>query len=129
MIAPRYPELRPVIQKVLDNGWKPRTFPSLPEYPSDPETIVGFEIYKYGTKHVTFFTADDIRFRIPLYEIMFNHDFAKALWGIGELDEPTKLYYHTSNTTGFATTVNRWQHHLQQMAASDDPIAYLVENA
>ena len=48
-------------------------------------------------------------------ELIFNHDFAKALWPCKELD-----MYHEE--------ICIWKHHLQQMVIADDPIKYLGEN-
>jgi hypothetical protein len=52
--------------------------------------------------------------------LVFNKDFAKALWGesrkvalAGELREVTN---------------NGWQYHLQQMVIAPDPIKYLSDN-
>lgn len=50
--------------------------------------------------------------------LIFNHNFAKALWGetIWNLhDTPEEDLYI-------------WQHHLQQMVITEDPIKYLGEN-
>ena len=59
----------------------------------------------------------------PRESIIFNHEFAKALWGeavfgtLAELagDVPPNRLPH-------------WQYHLQQMVIADDPIKYLGEN-
>ena len=67
----------------------------------------------------------------PIESLIFNHDFAKALWG----DE----YYHETFIVpkelneSFAGTRHldvkpMWQYHLQQMVVADDPIKYLEEN-
>jgi hypothetical protein len=45
--------------------------------------------------------------------IIFNHDFAKALWG-------------EKKERGLFTF--GWKFHLQQMVVADDPIAYLGEH-
>ncbi len=52
--------------------------------------------------------------------LIYNHDFAKALWG------------ETTNTAGTldnrVSALDGWQYHLQQMVIADDPIKYLGEN-
>lgn len=48
-------------------------------------------------------------------EIIYNHDFAKALWGDGD-----------GQTIGHEPA--DWQYHLQQMVIAPDPIKYLGEN-
>jgi hypothetical protein len=49
----------------------------------------------------------------PDYNIIYDHDFAKALWG----DHPIDTQFRKA-----------WQQHLQQMVISDDPIKYLGVN-
>lgn len=67
--------------------------------------------------------------------LIFNHDFAKALWG-------EKPYHHMmvmgkkSKGPGYEGRRSvkstpeycNWQHHLQQMVIAYDPIAYLGEH-
>lgn len=51
--------------------------------------------------------------------IIYNHDFAKALWG-EEVDVSLAL-------SGMDTTIP-WEYHLQQMVIANDPIEYLGAN-
>lgn len=63
-------------------------------------------------------------------QVVFNHDFAKALWGEpkatvsiaigGSYVIPTEKEIRAGNFG--------WQYHLQQMVIADDPIAYLGAN-
>lgn len=52
--------------------------------------------------------------------LIFNHDFAKALWGEDRLT--------IVGNTDWRTWPLMWHHHLQQMVIADDPIAYLEKN-
>lgn len=52
-----------------------------------------------------------------VYNCIFNHDFAKALWG----EVPNTGYLKAANLIP-------WKYHLQQMVIDDDPIAYLGDN-
>lgn len=74
--------------------------------------------------------------------VIFNHDFAKALWG----EEETELWfddhdlqdgqpllggsvsypYDEGAAVGFKTKA--WQYHLQQMVIANDPIKYLGDS-
>jgi|SRR6185312_359473 len=72
---------------------------------------------------------------LPKESFIFNHEFAKALWG-------DNVYYTTyQNTWGGRTTKDdpnaikghanglpKWQYRLQQMVIADDPVAYLGEH-
>ena len=51
-------------------------------------------------------------------DIIFNHDFAKALWGETQAIIRERNYSHMSF----------WQYHLQEMVIADDPIKYLGES-
>jgi len=82
--------LEKAIQKVIDNGGK--------DYSEDIETAINAQSEYLGINY--------------LYGILFNHDFAKALWGNKQIGNVWIPYL--------------W--HLQQMVISDDPIKYLGEN-
>lgn len=56
----------------------------------------------------------------PLESIIFNHDFAKALWGESVLPmsiDPKRMVRY-----------EHWKYHLQQMVIAEDPIKYLGDN-
>lgn len=73
---------------------------------------------------------------IPLFEIIYQHDFAKALWG-------DNVYFTVySNIFGGKTTKDDpkaikghsnglplWQYRLQQLVIADDVFKYLEEHA
>ena len=63
--------------------------------------------------------------------LIFNHDFAKALWGEELVHEtfvvPKELNERAAGTSSLAIKPN-WQYHLQQMVISADPIKYLGNN-
>ena len=56
------------------------------------------------------------------YTLIFNHDFAKGLWGE---EGQTLTGLRCSAQDG---VIPYWQYHLQQMVIADDPIQYLGEN-
>lgn len=69
------------------------------------------------------------------YEIIFNHDFGKALWGEEILTNREDKYDFLNKgvttedhePTGTDYDYPMWMWHLQQMVVADDPIAYLGE--
>jgi len=77
--------------------------------------------------------------------LLFDHDFAKALWGeelhidksLAVLPIKTDMalfVVHTEYGAGVDGDVDyksnpAWQYHLQQMVIADDPIKYLGENS
>lgn len=62
---------------------------------------------------------------IDYFELIFNHDFAKALWGdnpkIWETDD-SYLDNDDPSDNGF---IWNWQYHLQQAVIAEDPIVYM----
>jgi len=107
--------LEQAIRKALANGWEQDL------------------VYIHGnTKDRTkaFLGAIDICYdsillsysdQISHVDIIYRHDFAKALWNT-PMHSTTEVNFYTANG------LSEWQHHLQQMVISDDPIAYLGAN-
>lgn len=61
---------------------------------------------------------------IGAYEVIFNHGFAKALWG-----EPKRVVATKTTLIHPPKSIfGGWQYHLQQMVIADDAIKYLGEN-
>lgn len=65
----------------------------------------------------------------PVETLIFNHNFAKALWG-EEKDYARHMFLFKDGTTWYEydNTISSWQYHLQQMVIADDPIKYLGEH-
>lgn len=87
--------LEKAIKKALDNGW------------------ANSQEYSIHLDHLD--TLDHEY--VDSSGLIFNHDFAKALWGEknrGIVKVPGDLYAPLL-----------WQYHLQQMVIADDPIKYL----
>lgn len=112
--------LEKAIQKAIDGGFK--FFPEGELKVQDSSDLDGI-VFEFNTwpPHWT----------VPLSVIIFNHDFAKALWG----EEPysDNKTVNVSLKGGIVTehkfsTEPAWQYHLQQMVIAKDPIKYLGEN-
>lgn len=95
--------LTKAIEKAIAGGWvRKRPLPNL-----GPDNLA----------------YDALKFGIPYANtIIFNHDFAKALWG-----EDTRKITVTLDTHNVRQEVKTayWQYHLQQMVIAEDPIEYL----
>ena len=94
------------IEKAIERGWQPRHFVTLKGSYSHPEESEFHD--PLGKWH-----------RISPLDIIYNHQFAKALWGYKEI---VQLGYP------LVADLPLWQYHLQQMVISDDPIKYLENN-
>lgn len=64
---------------------------------------------------------DDTAMDLQINDIIYNHDFAKALWGGCKFCNPSAGRFTKDHP-------NHWHYHLQQMVIADDPIKYLSEN-
>ena len=121
--------LEKAIQKAIDGGWKGWRYFTGPRTTAYTKKYLVVPFNKLGT--TVRFTAEGVQPMYPGYtEIIFNHDFAKALWGNKEVCEWCGLEdgehdpYCTERTFSYPV----WQYHLQMMVISDDPIEYLGEN-
>lgn len=101
--------LRKAIEVALKNGWK-----------------IGDKAQWNGvTDFITFdfdLECSDKWHQFKVRDILYDHNFAKALWGNQRLLETGLL------GEPIAQPQYLWQYHLQQMVISDDPIAYLREH-
>ena len=105
--------LTKAIQKALDGGWK---CPYLNNDWSVEEEAGGH--YKIECLY------GDQLFRDDYQRVIFNHEFAKSLWG----DWPPIMKAVVPSKVKSVTDVPMWQYHLQQMVIAEDPIKYLGEH-
>lgn len=106
------------IQKAIHAGWD----------------ITHFDTLKGGYKHPDESEFHDLLgdwHKISPLDVIFNHDFAKALWpGMIEIDAGEE--YAEGDEDGIPwnvyETVIAFQYHLQQMVVAEDRLKYLGEN-
>lgn len=68
---------------------------------------------------------DDDHGDLSVNNLIWRHDFAKALWG----DKPVKLpWYDAIGAAINGEDERTWQYHLQQLVIAEDPIKYLGEH-
>lgn len=119
--------LTKAIQKAIDSGWD-----IMDKYEAN-KFDVQQDVFQ-GNYVVGFLQNDDAREvltnTLHWSEIIFNHDFAKALWGT----ELIWNYELPSETTAVLTNgqifqrAECWQYHLMQMVIAADPLEYLGEH-
>lgn len=117
--------LEKAIQKAIDGGW---FYPTTKVKTFDDDGWIEFEDHSI-TPSV---------FGDHLSNIIFNHDFAKALFGIYPIVEAHLVppidfepFQDRSTVEVMLYPTHRyelWKYHLQQMVIADDPIAYLGEH-
>lgn len=87
--------LEKAIQKAIDGGFEPI---------GNPKEIAEECLTKLGGWQTN--------------QLIFNHGFAKALWGYGK---GIKQY-------DVVPDIDAWQYHLQQMVIAEDSVKYLGDN-
>lgn len=127
--------LERAIRIAVRNGWK--GFEYEPGYITGPNPSTLY-LWKYYPDTHTFMGPGEFDFpRLDLNELIFNHDFAKALWGEGKNRYVGLIEtgYYPSSVTGIDNErlpieqwvkFNGWQYHLQQMVIAEDPVEYLA---
>ena len=121
--------LEKAIQKAIEGGWDGGPFRPL---------HLNLNKWRFDSDYDAFGVGEyEYEIWVEPCEYMFNHEFAKALWG-----EEKAWYYveYTDNKAhphsptdwldidGVGIDVEKWQWKLQQMVVADDPIKYLGEN-
>lgn len=93
------------------------------------EWLMVVDNYKYYAERGEFWAGGDERWHIN--ELLFSHDFAKALWG-EELDSCIACgrshSYLGDCDAGCGNCTPTWEFELQQMVIAEDPIKYLGEH-
>lgn len=117
--------LEKAIQKAIEGGWNQ---PLVYIHVNVKDRWLEFRRKVYIEDTHLSFGGDQYA---SIEEIIFNHQFAKALWG-EELHHETFVVPKELNKR-FAGTRNldikpMWQYHLREMVIADDPIKYLGEN-
>ena len=100
--------LEKAIQKALDNGWQEfeTKHRGRKEWEVSKENSLGYPVPNAVITRVWGMPG---QYEYRLNEIIYSHDFAKALWP----DEDGSIY---------------WRMHLERMVILDDPIKYLGEH-
>jgi hypothetical protein len=116
--------IKTAVNKAIENGWHNHA----------GAEMLYFRMY-FPSGNVLIHTKRDElttgeTFNVP--SIIFDHDFAKALWGEEPDSVPYKQIHYFIEKDGTASecrvTLQAWQYHLQQMIIAEDPIAYLGEH-
>lgn len=112
--------LEKAIQKAIDGGWKGK-MGILPEH-------WAVEYYRRATiENLLEFNGYQL--------IIYTHDFAKALWGEGDIEvfqgfghDPGMSDDDPGDDYNIYDYEVAWEYHMKEMVISEDPIKYLGEN-
>lgn len=110
--------LEQAIQKAIDGGWKP-----LYAFTYKEDLLATDWEVSVLAKSITWIRKPGKYPHLlqPSYDLIFNHDFAKALWG--ESDAAT-----TNQRRDLHIGLSGWKLHLQQMVIAENPLEYLKDN-
>lgn len=113
--------LEKAIQKAIDGGWQPFEF-------GKPTRIMKWHGDHMINIAIVFpLHKDEVEWVRELEGIIFNHDFAKALWG-GDKVLMGSAPNHLEEDGTLWLGGELWKYHLQHMVIADDPIKYLGEH-
>lgn len=101
--------LEAAIQRAIEGGWKPKTEIHYQDYEDFDVPFKGFHDYANSTF-------------IALESVLFDHEFAKALWGEELIEE---YLFASEGSYKYSEIQVAWKKHLQIMVVAPDPIAYL----
>lgn len=121
--------LEKAIQKAIDGGWQGFWGESkkLDSVITTNDAISGMPTVTISIRHnARIFGYGGI----PIFNIIYSHDFAKALWGEEPYAKVVWPHPDYKVKTGAKELVftSYWQYHLQRMVITEDPIKYLGEN-
>ena len=106
--------LEKAIQKAIAGGWTVNGWTDSEDFSWNIE-----EDGEFDTLHMHY-TGLGEDWWLNISAIIFDHDFAKALWG----DELIDVNIGARG----AYSIDLWKYHIQNMVIADDPIAYLGDN-
>lgn len=111
--------LKRAIEKAINSGWEGFSYRTDEhgKWLTGPEPAWYLDDAKYYDDIHQFASKDNIT--VNLNELIFNHDFAEALWGNESSVQDFRVKYNNSVP---------WIYHLQQMVIAENPIKYLGEN-
>lgn len=111
--------LEKAIKKAIDSGMK---------YYGKPENGWGVDVGQWHTSdnHLCQVRSHYDHY-IPYRDVIFNHEFAKALWG-KEIYNAIDTNARNWSMSDIRKASPAWMYHLREMVISEEPIKYLGDN-
>lgn len=115
--------LTKAIEKAIENGWtnyKTKvTKVTVNKYRHEDDFNGELRNIVYA---IHFEDGAGLTAKTNVLELIYNHDFAKAIWNTPVFTNGTELHFVTRDGR------SEWQYHLQNMVISEDPIKYLAQH-
>ena len=115
--------LEKAIRKAIDGGWKHANSLDNPDEWTLYDAFPAFNGEDSTKLKHPFIELEGWNDYFSVKELLFDHEFARALWG-NELKKAQNFSYYW-NEVGADT---EWEFQLQRMVISPNPIDYLREN-
>jgi len=106
--------IKKAIEKAIKNGWR--------DWAYDEVVIRSDGQFQLQSSEAD---LEPLRFA-SINDIIFSHDFAKAIWGEKVIEVEVNCQTDTYQVYE-ATNVIAWEHHLQHMVLSKEPLEYLED--
>lgn len=118
------------IMKAIANGWKGviealEWHNKVFYYPNGEELLT----WNWDDNKQVFHDGEfDDYEEVRIEAILYDHDFAKALWGSGKTVYRAEVFESPiEGEAGYDEYCEAWEYHLREMVISEDPIEYLAK--
>lgn len=112
--------LTKAINKAIAGGW------NIYDFFGAPGEGTQWEVNGLGTITLPYKRGGGDAAALERY--IYNHDFAKALWGDKYVYRADCIESPEEGAAGFQEDYTAWEFHLREMVIAEDPIAYLGEH-
>ena len=119
--------IQKVIEKAIDNGFYAKDRGFIFE---EIENNCSFDLW--DDRVITFY-GDPGELNLHYFQVIFSHEFAKALWGEESIEvDPHRMESGWDGNEFWEKPAPNdleiaWEYHLQQMVLFEDPLEYLAE--
>ena len=118
--------LEKAVQKAIQNGWQGgKELNTAGDWMGDPPKIQVIAPFSPKMPRIMYTTGGvdtGVEYYPPVV-LLYDHEFAKALW---DKPIPNTNAYNSYELNG--KDIDEWQYHLAEMVIAEDPIRYLGNN-
>lgn len=114
--------LRAAIAKAIARGWEQNLTWIHGNTKNKDETFLAWVSNLQISGYHAYYDYDDF---FCVLELIYNHEFAKALWGDKFINPEMR---DDKGSRVIALQQTAWRHHLRQMVVAENPIKYLGEH-
>lgn len=117
--------LEKAIKKAIKNGYEFIQYDNNGKNPTSSKgDKIKWDTFNLDGKIISFWT-DKTLWQRGIFEVIFSHSFAKALWGEKLIETDKILYFNEDMQCD--EVIKNWQYHIQQMVLKKEPLKYIEE--